>query len=454
MENKTNFATFIRESAWISLGSIVALVGSFIFWVIAGLLSDSTQVGYATTAFSIAALSWGLLNFGLDTAALREVPVFKKKAYSALLSIALSLGLVAAGLTFIFSTTYQSFYTFIILASIMALVGPMSLVSVHSLIGLQNAKMYFLMNIIGFSSRIVLMVPFLAHGFAGLGITAAVTASLVIVALFSTIIVAKKLGLEKPASGSLRSLLGLGMSNYPAALTALFVSGGTVFLSILTRNPAQVGSFYIAMMISIAAGALGYGIAMAILPALTRENSIRLKDEALRLGLALTIPLAIPLLIYPNNVLALLGPSYALGVSPLFILSWIVIPYTAYSIVLKRANAENLLKKIASASLSQLLILLLLMVLLIPRMGTDGAAYAYSISIVVGLLMLARMNELLSLIKIFAIFVMVYLISLILVAIQIEWIVSLAVLEAITLVSLLTTRSLKMSDGKIFFMKR
>jgi O-antigen/teichoic acid export membrane protein len=298
----------------------------------------------------------------------------------------------------------------------------------------------------GLVTKVLMAVTLLLIGLSGLGIMIAVTLSALVITLGSILLVVSRLRIKRPSIEKTFFVLKLGLSNYPATLTTLFVSGGIVLLGILTRDPAQVGSFYIAVMASMAAGSFASGIAMATLPALTKNDSPSLKDEALRLALALTVPLALPLAAYPKQLLALLGASYLQGASPLFVLSWGTLPTAALSIAFARTNSRRDLKKVAVASIAQLGSLILLITIMIG-MGTAGAALAYLASTLISLLVIAEVKELILMFKSVAILVASYLASIPLTGVN--WVLGLAALEVFAITLLLATKSSKVADLKL-----
>jgi len=449
LDGRGDMLMLVHEGVWISVSGVVSLFGGFMFWLVAGFLSGAVDIGYATTAYGVAALSAAVFGMGVPQASLRDVTAHGVDAYSSLFLISLALGAGAALFTLFFVNVYEAFTVYVLLAMFMAFVTPLMAVSVNGLIALQRSREYFAVNISALASRLSSVVIFLLMGLGGFGITLSMFASLLVGAVLSASLMVRYVGLKKPSKDGVVNVMKLGLSNYPYSLTALFVSGGIVMLGVLTGEPAEVGSFYIAVMGFLAAGTLSAGISTSLIPALTRKDDQGLEREGLRLALALTIPLAIPLAAYPDKLLALLGPSFIQASTPLLILSWGALPLTTLQIAYARLNSRRELKKLVIAGGLQLAALFVLVTVLSSWLGGVGAAIAYIASIATALAVAVERHELTALLKSLSIMAMLYIASIALSLTSNSWMANVMVIEGLAIAILMFTGELKKSDLKL-----
>jgi O-antigen/teichoic acid export membrane protein len=118
-----------------------------------------------------------------------------------------------------------------------------------------------------------------------------------------------------------KELLKDGLVNAPSKLSRVLVlSLGIVLLAFFGVNSSETGVFYIAMMISMAAGGFALNMAYMVLPA-SSESNVDLSSGSLRLGLTFTAPIIAALLTAPAAVLSVIGPEYAAQGIVLLILS-------------------------------------------------------------------------------------------------------------------------------------
>lgn len=439
----------VTEGAWIGLSGLAGLAGGFLFWFIAGGLLPPSEIGYATTAFSVAGLAAGLLNMGLGVAVMREASVSGRESYSTSLAMASALGVAAMAATYFSPSLYPGLGYYMPVASVAAFLSLVNLVSTSALIAAQRARVFTLVNGLGVVVKIaslVALVRALPAG-GGLWVLVSITLSLAAMAAASTYYAVRSIGLSRPSLGQAAALVKLGLSNYPAVLASLFVSGGIVMLGVLTGDPAGVGSFYIAVMAMLAAGSLPGGVAVALLPALTRASNPRLGDEALRLALAVAALVALPLAAYPDRVLSLLGGGYLAASPPLSVLAWGVVPLVALQTAYSRANSERDFKRLASASAGRLVVLVASMAITVPRLGPLGAAASYLASVAVSLALITKAREARRIVAPLASMAAAVLASKAIT--WLDWVASLAVLESMALALLVASRSIRASDVRL-----
>jgi O-antigen/teichoic acid export membrane protein len=144
-------------------------------------------------------------------------------------------------------------------------------------------------------------------------------------------------------------------------------------LGVFGISDAQIGIFYMTMMISIVIGSLASSISYAVIPASSRAKS-DLTEGSLRIGLSLTSPLISALAVMPAYILSMLGPEYTSGGSSLFILSVGILPSIIVMNSISKFNNSNESRKIIVIGCIQFAAFLIPFMVLVPLYGIFGAA--------------------------------------------------------------------------------
>ena len=368
----------ISGGTWIILSSIVISIGGFILWLVTGMFGGAKAVGYATTAFSIATLLATLGNPGLNYAVLREVPLKGSRAYIAALTIALVTGIVLSLGSLLFINIYEEFNLYVIASMLLTIIILVNAVNTATIVALLKTKYLFIANTASTIVKVCLGVTLVLIGLAGLGATIALLASTITVLVATTIVISTSMNIIRPLKRDLREVLTIGFSNYPQQLSIqLIVSAGIVLLALLTNNPTETGTFYIALMITLVLATIPRSIITVSLPLTMKTGEKQLASQGLRIGCSLILPIAIALTLLSKQVLALINQEFAQGELTLIVLLYSIIPNQTILASITKLNAEKKLKEITIIGAIRLTTLTILTILLTPRLGALGAALAY-----------------------------------------------------------------------------
>jgi O-antigen/teichoic acid export membrane protein len=173
-----------------------------------------------------------------------------------------------------------------------------------------------------------------------------------------------------------KEILMDALANTPNSLSKVVIyTLSVVLLASIGVNQSEVGTYYIALMISLIAGGFAGNIALMVIPAssLTKTD---LSIDSTRLGLSFTAPLVVALMVAPGSILGIIGPEYAEAGRLLLVLGVAIIPYVIVINAISKFNNLGNIRKIISLGTIQLVVFLLLFFSLTPYYGTMGSALA------------------------------------------------------------------------------
>jgi O-antigen/teichoic acid export membrane protein len=159
----------------------------------------------------------------------------------------------------------------------------------------------------------------------------------------------------------------------PAKFSRIVIlSLSVVLLGFFAISDAEIGIFYMTMMISIVIGSLASSISYTVIPASSLAKS-DLTHSSLRVGLSLTSPLISALAVSPVYILSMLGSEYTSGGSTLFILSIGILPSIIVMNSISKFNNSNDSRKIIATGSIQFAAFLILFMIFVPIYGIFGA---------------------------------------------------------------------------------
>jgi O-antigen/teichoic acid export membrane protein len=245
----------------------------------------------------------------------------------------------------------------------------------YVLLGISDAKSVLIINSTGAALQLAVGYSLVSIGFGALGILVSFLVNVMFVTIIS-FITARRRSFELFV-GSLtyaREILNDALINMPAPLAKTFIfSLSVVLLAFFGISQSNVGTFYIALMVSFIAGGFAGNIAFMIIP-ISSNYKRDLSAESIRIGLTLTVPLIVALMVVPKSILSIIGSAYASADIILLVLSAAIFPYIIVTNAISKFNNLSKPKKIIAIGSVQLLSFLLSFLFLVPQYGTLGAA--------------------------------------------------------------------------------
>ena len=389
----------VRESFWFTLATIINSVLGFLFWLLAALLTDAIEVGYATTGLSIAMLASTSLTLGLHYAALKDIPIGGHRAFSSTLLLTILLASVASVTALSAKELFTGFDIYSYVTAAITFFAAIGVTSSYALVALALSKQYAYSQAAASVTRLTTLPLLVYLGLKGLGVELAYLTHFITFTTLTLIFASRRLKVTKPNTSDLERSLKIGLANYPLTLPSIVLSSGIVTFALTSAEPAQVGALYISLMLSSVVGAVIHGVSVTSLPAMVKDDDVTRTPTMLRWGLAAATPLVAILLAAPNEILSLIGRDFAANPSTLRLAALSVPSAGALMLTISRLNAESKLLRICVAGIVQLATIVLLTTPLAALWSSSGAAFAYLLSTLTPLPLVLKRGEVSPLVK-------------------------------------------------------
>ena len=374
---------FVNDGFILFLDVLIVGAGNWLFWLLLSKISSTSEIGQATTIISLVWMTTSFIQLGL------EYPLLKSAVKSRILlsTLVLELAIVAAAIPIflyalenMFSNSSSEISLIGILIIVFLIIG---FVSRFSLLGISKVKTVLVVDTIGTIVKFGTGFALVSEGYGLIGMLI----PFVLVHLTISIgCLIKARGLFEFKLGSkdqFKEIITRGLYNAPSKFSRLIIlSLVVVLLASFGINESEIGIFYIALMISyLAAGGLGTSISYMVIPASSRFK-IDLSSNSLRIGLSLTIPLIVALLVAPSGILSLVGDDYSAGGEVLMILALGIFPFIIMLNAIAKLNNLNKTKELIVIGATQIATFFIVFLILVDELQTIGAAYAILIAFI------------------------------------------------------------------------
>jgi O-antigen/teichoic acid export membrane protein len=167
-----------------------------------------------------------------------------------------------------------------------------------------------------------------------------------------------------------------GLANTPAKLARMLsLNLSIILLATVGISTSEVGTFYIAITISITVSSLITSMGFMIIPT-SAESKRNLSFISLKFGVSLTTPLIAGLVAAPQFILSLIGPQYIAETTSLVVLSIAILPYSILTTSISSFNLTGNFRKIILVGCVQVVTFLLTFFILAPSFVTVGSSIA------------------------------------------------------------------------------
>jgi O-antigen/teichoic acid export membrane protein len=244
------------------------------------------------------------------------------------------------------------------------------------LLGNRDATSVLRINLIGSALQLVTGYLLVYMGLGAAGILVSFLIQFILVTGLSFFVVRKSFEFQLKDLRYAKEILKDALTNTPNSLSKVVIyTLSVVLLALIGIEQSEIGTYYIALMISLIAGGFAGNIALMVIPAssLLRAD---LSVDSTRLGLSFTAPLVVALMVAPGPILSIIGPEYATAGPLLLVLAMAIIPFVIVINAISKFNNMGNTKKIISLGTIQLVVFLLVFFALTPYYGTLGSALA------------------------------------------------------------------------------
>ena len=377
-----NNNNFTGQGVLLFIDQLFVSATNWIFWLIISKLTSASEIGQASVMYSLVLLFSTLSQLGLEYPLLKKSVSHGSSILVSSLAIEGIITIILIPILYYVSSTdaYHSSASSFVWISIGLLVFmSLGFVTRFALLGISDARNILIRDIIGTASKFIVGVGLVSIGLGALGILLSFLFYSLIIAIVTLPLVLKKFRVTKYAdiqwqSGAFLQIVREALVNTPAKFSRFVIlSISVVLLGAFGISDADIGIFYMTMMISIVIGSLASSISYAVIPASSLAKS-DLTDSSLRIGLSLTSPLISALAVVPAYILSMLGPEYSSGGSALFILSLSILPSIIVMNSISKFNNSNESRKIIIIGGIQFAAFLIPFLIFVPLYGIFGAA--------------------------------------------------------------------------------
>jgi len=388
---------FVSSSLLLFLDSIVLGAGGWLYWLVMTKFTSSSEIGQATTVYSLIVLVDTLTQLSLEYPLLKKSSIERSRILGAALTIELAITLsVTPFVIFLLSNVYdENLQKYTWIAIVMLPVLAISFVSHFALLGVSNSKTILVVDTVATGMKLGIGYVLVAQlGYGSLGILLSFLIQALFIGGTTLFFSLQTFGIKFGDLKVIKETVKDGLANMPSKLSrTLIFSLSVVLLAYFGVRASEVGQFYIALLITVFVGSLVSSMAYMVIPA----SSISKRDltsGSLRIGISVTSPMIAALLTSPTFILSLLGNQYLSAETILIVLAIAIFPLTIVTNAISKFNFSGNSKKLVLLGTIQLLVFLIFFFLLVPYAGTVGAALsiliAYSATSITAILWLDR----------------------------------------------------------------
>lgn len=359
--------SLLRNSFILFLDGIILSIGGWMFWLIISRLSDSSSIGIATTILSIASFLSSFATLGLEYPILKKASNRIKINFGSILAIELIVHAVLSIPILIYFIGLGEPYSFSEIVIGIALLFSIGIgfIAKHVLLGVMDAKFVLTTDVLGTILKFAITLALLPT----LGLLAILLGILLqqiflcLIMLYQSI---RKTSLVFVPLRALKGDLYHGIVNLPSkAAKIIILNLSVVVLAAAGVQYAEVGVFYILLMISIAAASLASSLAVMSIPAFSIDGK-DYSNTSLRLGLAISVPLLSLLVAAPEYVLTIVNPNYTSYSDSLIILGFSMVGYIITLNAITKANNYLDLRLLILLGITETVVFLILFFVLDP----------------------------------------------------------------------------------------
>jgi O-antigen/teichoic acid export membrane protein len=375
---------FVGQGILLFIDQILVSVTNWLYWIVVSTLASTSEIGQATSVYSLVFLISTVSQIGLEYPLLKKASLHRSQILGTALSIELIItsGSIAA-IMFLANTDiyHSSLGQYVYLAIALLVLSPIGFVGRFALLGISNARNVLVFDLAATIAKFLTAYILLSMGSGVFGILFSFVIASLVAAVTMILIAGRRLSLRPPRDkGRVIEVLKEGASNAPSKLSrTMIITLSVILLAAYGISDSDIGTFYIASMISIVGAGLASSMSFTVIPA-SSESKADLSSGSLRIGLSLTAPLIAALIVAPKDILAILGMQYAAAHTVLLVLSMGILPAAIAMNAISKFNNSGEQRKIIAIGLVQITGFLASFVILVPYYDTLGAAYSILIA--------------------------------------------------------------------------
>lgn len=391
------FTSVIRSGIWIYLISFSNSLFGFLFWFIISSISGPSTVGYVSAIVSLSSLISSGLSFGVPVSMVKWIGQYRDEgdrvrgyfwtslSFMLLAYTLVSLPLLYLGLKGINLMNYEAEGLVIISAF---LISSISSAFASLFTGLIDTFPYLLASIAGNLAKLVVATYLVAEGFGWIGASLGYLMVNLVVDVAGITYAFRRISPPLISSSCLADLLRGGLPIWLPSIVAAIGQQLAVISLFGYTGAYESGLFYVAMTLSSFVTGMGSSLMSMMLPYLSglEEGREDASSRGLRISLSLTLPIVGTTLIFPDKILSLLGSEYSSAWAELILMT------VSNTLLLISGSITNLLysrdmfTELLRIGLAMNVPRVVLYAVLVPRLGSIGAALSYLVGSMIGII--------------------------------------------------------------------
>jgi O-antigen/teichoic acid export membrane protein len=390
-----------RKATYLFIETIIGMVAGYVLWLFLSGLTTPDVIGIASTVISLSYIFSQIIDLAIPVGnnrflgrsfSERDAEYTQVLVKGSLLLVCSSI-LVGSVLILVFKQWFAPAIGFDLTIILVLIIGITVIVELLRSIFIAALKTKSLPKIMVISSlvRIVLAITLVLFGTGAAGITigyligyavAMILLSFTLVTLLNPI----KGRSSIPLFQVCKSILVASIPSWiPRVMAVVGSHLGTVVV-FGAFGPSQAGSYFIAMAIFYAIDAVRnslFSVAFPILSAMDDQRK-RLVWRIIKMSLVVSLPLSFTAMVYSNEALGLIGPSYVQASMPLKILLLSIFPLTLLAGISYLVYSYGNYWQVLAIGLGLNIPRILLYFTLVPTYGSVGAAIAFTAGSIIG----------------------------------------------------------------------
>jgi O-antigen/teichoic acid export membrane protein len=375
---------YVGSSLWLFIDQLLVAVAGWLYWVIISKITSTSEIGQATTIYSLVAMVMTISQLGLEYPILKKSFTDRSRILGTALAIELIITMASVPIViYVASNLYQQHLRgFIWMAVGILFFASPAFVARFALLGLSNVKRILLIDVVGNSIKFVIGYTLVSIGFGAFGVLLSVLFQFLLTAAATLFVASKAFSFKLGNIAYFKEIFRDALANMPSKLSRILIfSLSIVLLASFGISSSEVGIFYLALMVSLVAAGLTTSMAYMIIPTSSASMS-DLSSGSLRISLSLTAPLIATLIVAPKVILSMIGPQYVSAQTILLVLSIGILPSCTTLNTISKFNNLGKSKKLISLGSVEILTFLISFLFLVPHYGTLGAAFSTLIAFI------------------------------------------------------------------------
>lgn len=371
---------FVGSGILLFIDQLLIATGGWIFWLVISRFATTSEIGHATTVYSLVLLVNTIIQFGFEYPLLKKSAMHRRQIFGTAIMLELSLAAISIPIILYSIQNLQVESSELAwLAAGILVFSSISFISRFALLGVSNARTILIFDATGTIAKFVSGFVLVLSGYGAWGILLSFLFQTMIAGGGMLIYNKRIFGYSIGDFKFIREILKDGLTNLPSKLsTILIISLSVVLLATFGIESSEIGIFYIAMMMSVMGGSFAGSLAFMSLP--NSSSGTDVSASSLRIGLSFTSLIIVLLVVAPTSILSIIGTEYVSASEPLVILAYGVLPSVIIANAMSQFNKLNEPKKLISIGSVRISIFLVSFLVLVPQFGTLGAAYSMLIS--------------------------------------------------------------------------